>query len=334
MATQHSPKRSYSPCSRDEHPPERYHAGPTTVSPSNNNLAPIIPVRFLVMSDTHDKVPSSTPQCDVLLHCGDLTEDGSPQSISTALSALSKIDAEIKLIIAGNHEISLDKTYYLAEGGSEAAYLESRSLLLNPDIRYLEEGTHDFMLKSGAHFKIYVSSWTPIYGSSAFQYPSNEDRFNGADITPSWAKNVGKETSIIPEGVDIVMTHGPPQYVLDKTADGRSAGCEHLRRAIARVRPRLHCFGHVHAGYGAQRVWYNNTMKTSGEGEDCMVALPKEWVGKNQAKRKGYASLPPGSVEAFKKDERQTLIINAATMDGNNEPTNAPWMVELDLPNA
>ncbi|KAL1612702.1 hypothetical protein SLS60_000931 [Paraconiothyrium brasiliense] len=286
------------------------------------------------MSDTHgrqNEIFQWTPQSDVLLHCGDLTDDGSPEAIAQAIDAFLKVDAELKLFIAGNHDISLDKEYYLSEGGTEENHLKACSFISNASIRFLEEGTHEFTLTSGAHFKIFVSPWTPIHGSSAFQYRSNEDRFNGASITPSWARNVGTETSIIPEGVDIVMTHGPPKFVLDKTADGSTPGCEHLRRAIARVRPRLHCFGHVHKGYGARRIRYDDKKKLTEEGDDRMDLLTQEWVGKNQARRKGYASLPPNSAEAFKKNKEETLMVNAAIM-GENDPENMPWLVELDLP--
>ncbi|OAG06874.1 Metallo-dependent phosphatase, partial [Paraphaeosphaeria sporulosa] len=293
------------------------------------------PVRFLIMSDTHDghgKILRSTPQCDVLLHCGDFTQHGSPEAIKEALEAFSKIEAELKLFIAGNHEIALDKDYYLSQGGTAEGHQKARGLLCTPGVRFFEEGTHEFTLKSGAHFKIFVSPWTPRYGSSAFQYTTNKDRFNQSNVTPSWAENFGTTASIIPESVDIVMTHGPPKYVLDKTGDGTSAGCEHLRRAIARARPRLHFFGHVHKGYGAQRVRYDDRKNIKEEGDDHMVLLPQEWVGKNQAKRKDHASLPPGSAETFKKNPQETLMVNAAIMDDDNQPENAPWLVELDLP--
>ncbi|KAJ4358166.1 uncharacterized protein N0V89_002745 [Didymosphaeria variabile] len=335
MATQASLKRSHGLCASTTEE-ENISKQPRSASSSSSGLIKAsLPVRFLIMSDTHDRqneILPSTPQSDVLLHCGDLTEDGSPEAIARAIDAFLQVDAELKLFIAGNHEISLDKEYYLSEGGTEENHLKARSAISIPRIRFLEEGTHEFTLKSGAHFKIFVSPWTPKYGSSAFQYRSDEDRFNGANITPSWARNVGKEDSVIPDGVDIVMTHGPPKYVLDKTADGSSPGCEHLRRAIARVRPRLHCFGHVHKGYGAQRVRYDNKKKLAEEGDDRMDLLPQEWVGKNQAKRKGYASLPPSSAEAFRKNQEETLMVNAASMDDENEPKNKPWLVELSLP--
>jgi Icc-related predicted phosphoesterase len=47
------------------------------------------------------------------------------------------------------------------------------------------------------------------------------------------------------QGTGILITHGPPLGILDDR-QGRSA----LHRAVIRVKPRLHCFGHVHSGYG------------------------------------------------------------------------------------
>jgi predicted phosphodiesterase len=260
-------------------------------------MAPSKRVRFLIMSDTHGgELHSNLPECDVLLHCGDLTEDGSPNSIAETLQALSKVKAEMRFVIAGNHDIALDKQYYLAEGGLEADVGKAHALI-SPEagseasksgVTFLSEGTYRFTLSSGATFRVYASPQTPAYGASAFQYPTNEDRFNCAGSAPTWAKNVGTESSIIPNDVDIVMTHGPMKYILDTTADGQSAGCEHLRRAIERVKPKLHCFGHIHTGHGAQRVEYASGSKTEGD-SDTINPLQKEWVGKNQAAKKGYA---------------------------------------------
>ncbi|KAF9630131.1 hypothetical protein BFW01_g312 [Lasiodiplodia theobromae] len=124
------------------------------------------------------------------------------------------------------------------------------------------------------------------------------------------------------------MTHGPPKYVLDDTGSS-SGGCEHLRRAVCRARPRLHCFGHVHRGYGAQRVCFEEPGEEV-EDDDGMVCLPKEFVGKNQARWKGYARLSPGSEEAL-REKGQTLMVNAAIMDDEGKATNAPWLVELEF---
>ncbi|KAI4703028.1 hypothetical protein J4E81_001905 [Alternaria sp. BMP 2799] len=301
------------------------------------------PVRFLVLSDTHGaKLPENLPPCDVLLHCGDLTEDGTPDSISAALQTLGKVEAKLKLVIAGNHDISLDKLYWLSQGGTEAdaeradatVSLDAGSEASKNGITFLKEGTHTFKLACGATFKIYASPYTPLYGASAFQYPSNEDRFNPSG-TPPWAKNVGTETSTIPNDVDIIMTHGPPKYILDTTSDDQSAGCEHLRRAIARAQPRLHCFGHIHT----PRRWFyqahvlDSRRQAELDADSDTHSITKVWIGTNSAHRKGYRSLPPGPAQSFREKKQQTLCVNAA-MEGT-EPgvlEHPPWLVELDLP--
>lgn len=48
-----------------------------------------------------------------------------------------------------------------------------------------------------------------------------------------------------------MITHGPPFGILDhEKGSDRKQGCPELRKAVVRVKPRLHVFGHVHAGYG------------------------------------------------------------------------------------
>jgi hypothetical protein len=301
------------------------------------------PVRFLILSDTHGaELPKDLPPCDVLLHCGDLTEDGTPESISSAIQTLGQVEAKLKLVIAGNHEISLDKSYWLSQGGTEAD-AERAAALVSSEVRseasmngitFLWEGTHTFSLACGAAFKIYASPHTPIHGTSAFQYPSDEDRFNSSG-TPLCAKNVGTEVSTIPNEVDIVMTHGPPKYILDMK-DGRSAGCEHLRRAIARVQPRLHCFGHIHS---RRRGFYEaHVLNYVGEAEladdtELIKSVSKVWIGENSTRKKGFRSLTPGAAQSFRENKQQTLCVNAA-MEGD-EPgvlEHPPWLIELDLP--
>ncbi|KAF1838571.1 Metallo-dependent phosphatase [Decorospora gaudefroyi] len=304
------------------------------------------PVRFLILSDTHGvDLPKNLPGCDVVLHCGDLTEDGRPESISAALQALGKIEAKLKLVIAGNHEISLDKAYWSSQGGAEAD-VEWAHALISPDpsseasingVTFLSEGTHTFTLPCDATFSIYASPYTPAYlryGLSAFQYPSNEDRFNPPGVTPSWATNTATEASTIPNGVDIVMTHGPSKYVLDLTDDDISAGCEHLRRAIARVKPRLHCFGHIHHVprtwcYEAHRLDYGGDSELDGDAESIRSVI-KDYVGNNQARKNGFRGLNPGPAQAF-RDSKQTLCVNAAMEGEKGVLEHPPWRVDLEL---
>lgn len=49
----------------------------------------------------------------------------------------------------------------------------------------------------------------------------------------------------VPTNLDVLITHTPPFGILD-VVDGDHVGCRALGRAIARVKPRYHMFGHIH----------------------------------------------------------------------------------------
>ena len=71
-----------------------------------------------------------------------------------------------------------------------------------------------------------------------------------------WAFNLPRgekcleKWDLIPEGVDVVMTHGPPigHGDLCRIDKGR-AGCVDLLLTLQnRVKPKFHVFGHIHEG--------------------------------------------------------------------------------------
>ncbi|KAI9655443.1 MAG: hypothetical protein M1831_004858 [Alyxoria varia] len=321
--------------------------------------------RFLILADTHDLQLTSNPtlpfrhplppNIDVVLHCGDLTQNGGLRHHKAALNMLGSLSAELKLVIPGNHEVDMDCTFLKANDADlehriQALEIWSGEEAKDMGVHFLDEGTHRFTLKSGVSFSVYASPYTPRYGDSAFQYPTGHDRYNPATSTPPYATNRSTDSSRIPEfpNVDIVMTHGPPKYILDSCGD-RSGGCEHLRRAVARARPVLHCFGHVHAGWGHARVAWKRQMSREErrrqndflfeeeEGyngydedeEDDALVLPKEFVGANSCKKQGFAK--PKALHAERKG-KETLIVNAAIGNDENSPVNAPWVVEISLP--
>lgn len=80
----------------------------------------LISTRFLVISDTHGfefegaSGPFRRPvaKTDVLIHCGNMTMIGGASSYKKFLKMLGSIEAELKLVIAGNHDLDLDKTYF------------------------------------------------------------------------------------------------------------------------------------------------------------------------------------------------------------------------------
>jgi hypothetical protein len=83
------------------------------------------------------------------------------------LDMLGNIDADLKLVIAGNHDITLDEIYYCRKGQhmhgsngySEDLPAKAREMWLGEraktaGVTYLEEGTHVFTLKNGAKLRV------------------------------------------------------------------------------------------------------------------------------------------------------------------------------------
>lgn len=119
-----------------------------------------------------------------------------------------------------------------------------------------------------------------------------------------------------------MLTHGPPKNILDKVAYGENnVGCPHLRKAVERCKPRIHCFGHIHEGWGAERMSWA-TAKT----ESKLPSKQSIWE-----QRAAYIDLSKDGNEPLVWGE-ETLFVNASIMDLRYKPVNAPWLVDLDLP--
>ena len=307
-----------------------------------------IATRFLVLSDNHDfeftantsqPLQLPTPKADVLLHCGDLTQVGGVSSFKRALKMLGSIDAELKLVIPGNHDLELDKAFWAAQrdedGNAEdpedhnlAVKSMTGPLAAEVGVTFLTEGTYSFTLKTGAKFSIYVSPYTPAFGDWAFAYKHNKDRFNGPDQIADGIASIA--TNPIPNNIDIVMTHGPPKDILDWCPQG-NVGCPNLLRAVSRVQPLMHCFGHIHEGHGLKAVDWR--MRDPVTGTQNTPPTPR----KNDAVHRYFEddSIENPYPKPFVWEDGRggrTLAVNAAVMTGDNKPKNAPWLIELYLP--
>jgi Icc-related predicted phosphoesterase len=288
-----------------------------------------VPTRVMVISDTHEHSFNGTtmPQVDVLIHTGDLTNFGELDSLRESVRMMGTIEAELKLVTAGNHDISLDKTPRVDNMSEEeyskyheaALEIMTGPLAQEAGITYLEEGTRTFALNNGAKFTVYASPYTCGSGGWAFPYKPFEDRFNDAHhVAPN---RTSIATNHIPSGVDIVMTHGPPYSILDQV-DNENLGCPNLLRAVGRTRPLMHCFGHIHEGHGAHIV----TWKPDGTVKDPSAATPLET---EQINAYPYANEWPI------KSGKETLMVNAAIMMNTAKgmrPNFKPFIVALNLP--
>ncbi|KAH7360288.1 Metallo-dependent phosphatase-like protein [Rhexocercosporidium sp. MPI-PUGE-AT-0058] len=208
--------------------------------------------RFVCISDTHNACPGGAfklPRGDVLICAGDMTNQGSYSELKRTIDWLEEADFEKKIVIAGNHDITLDTEFYsqhglyfhnqtpqdpakcqeLLEQSSSITWLKHDSAVINLTSPFGPRTT----------FKIFGSPYSPADGMWAFGYSVDE------------AKHIW---DCIPLDADIVLTHTPPKYHCDEKRERKAAGCESLREALWRIRPKLAICGHVHDGRGAERI--------------------------------------------------------------------------------
>ncbi|TAQ83748.1 hypothetical protein B7494_g7929 [Chlorociboria aeruginascens] len=159
----------------------------------------------MVISDIHGHSfdGTTTPKVDVFLHARDLT-----------------------------NECGLD---LLKEGILILGTIEQRKpgLLISKKVP-------TFTLNNGDKFTVHASPYTPGSGSWAFAYQRLGDQLNDASSVGPNRTSIASNP--IPSNIDSMMTHGPPESILDQV-DGDTA---YLLLAIGRVKP---CQGHIHEGH-------------------------------------------------------------------------------------
>lgn len=183
--------------------------------------------RIVCVSDTHNcNELIRVPNGDLLIHSGDATTMGSVEQIKAFNRWFSDLPHEHKVFVAGNHD-------WIFERDNEQA-----RRLLDPSIIYLQDSAIEI-----DGLKIYGSPWQPRF----FDWAFNLNR--GYELAEKWA--------MIPDDVDILITHGPPNGILDlvpRQGWNENTGCEELRKRVEEIaalgRLRLHVFGHIHCGYG------------------------------------------------------------------------------------
>lgn len=217
-------------------------------------------MRIVCLSDTHLAHNFRVPPGDMLIHAGDLTGTGSFQEVKTASEWLAALPFKHKVVIAGNHDWLFQR---------DPLFAKQLLLAYDPSIHYLEDSGVEI-----EGLKIWGSPWTPYFFNWAFQLPHQHDK---------WDK--------IPEGIDILVTHGPSRGILDKTARGEHVGDPLLWKAVVRVRPRLHVFGHIHFSAGKKDIWMPD------------IPVPQSLV--------------------------ETIFVNAAICDDSYKPTHPPIIIDL-----
>ncbi|KAI0199521.1 calcineurin-like phosphoesterase [Astrocystis sublimbata] len=248
--------------------------------------------RIVCISDTHN-CTVKLPKGDVLIHGGDLTNQGSLTELSKQVAWLEAADFECKIVVGGNHDLTLDTAFMASEGAARHNTVkqipaECQALLTqSPSLTYLlhESRTIKLTSPSGPRttFSVFGSPYSPRWGGAwAFQYARphhvGDDESVARDL---WGA--------IPLDTDILITHGPPLTHCDMSRMREHAGCEVLTQHLWRVRPRLALCGHIHEARGVERVRWSFGLNVDDNGM-------RRWFAK-EAGRTPWADPSPDSLK-------------------------------------
>ena len=184
---------------------------------------------------------------DLLIVAGDLTARDEEKQYLEFEAWLEVQDYRRKIVIAGNHDNFLVKY--------------GHNLFCST-----EQGQDQYLCDSGTEFeslKIWGSPWTKTFPGmnphcKAFTCDTEEQLWD------KWDK--------IPHDTDILITHSPAHGVLDKICrkiilpDKRKTffiemnGSYSLADKMAKLRPKLHIFGHIHEEGGKEIQYGTNTI--------------------------------------------------------------------------
>ncbi|KAJ5219607.1 hypothetical protein N7468_008811 [Penicillium chermesinum] len=240
------------------------------------------PISVVCISDTHTQKWPDVPDGDLLIHAGDLANDGSVREIQAAVDWLRSLPHKHKVVICGNHDGYFDPRSRLEEDRDETPngsfvgvsastasiheiddrngsridwgdihYLQHSAVTLEfnpPDTTSVSDAktplTHAHPRLLTVYGAPQIPAIVPMGPEHAFTYPPKFDAWSGT----------------VPQETDILVTHTPPQAHLD-LSPVYSTGCPNLLNEAWRVRPLLHVFGHIHESAGREPVFWDEAQR-------------------------------------------------------------------------
>jgi Icc-related predicted phosphoesterase len=189
-------------------------------------------LKAVIISDTHRQHDQIIlPDGDILIHCGDFSNQGIEDDINKFIIWLEKQPHKNKIVIPGNHDRYVERNL----GKSQVMFkCIGAELLIN-----------EFITIDG--IKFYGSPYTPEFFNWAFMY-------NRQEAPKIWDK--------VPKDIDVLISHGPPWLILDQTIEGKNVGCNYLRATIEIIAPKFSLFGHIHESYGQMALQHGQKQTT------------------------------------------------------------------------
>lgn len=178
------------------------------------------------------------PEGDVLLHAGDFSVKGYPKEVSLFLDWLDGLNYTHKVVIAGNHDLSLDP-------------------MLNPNFQQVVDAVNE------VDNVYYLNKESlEIEGIKIWGEPHQPEFFNWAFNTPR--SEMKEHWNQVPEDTDILVTHGPPYGYRDLAQDMHATswgpaemvhvGCAAQKNMLLKSNIKHVVCGHIHRGYGSEQI--------------------------------------------------------------------------------
>lgn len=171
------------------------------------------------LADCHGHYPKLEGG-DLLIVAGDLTARDLENENALFDYWINEQLYKKKIVIAGNHD------NVLFEGRLKLQFCE-------------------YLCDSGTEFeglKIWGSPWT-------LRFPGMNPHCMA--FTVDTEEELAEKWALIPDDVDILVTHGPPMSILDWNSYGHNCGSASLTyRATCLPNLKLFAFGHIHEAYG------------------------------------------------------------------------------------
>lgn len=216
-------------------------------------------IKLAFFSDTHLREDLIFPEdIDVYFHCGDLMNNGNITELKKAAAFFkSKLNGKKLYYTPGNHDNIFESS----------KVKEGMAILKDAGIETVIDQQLTIVCKGHA-ISCYFMPWIPE------TIPSHS--FNLEDIL--------RKTFIdkIPiEGIDLLITHGPPDYILDsEPSTGYHFGDQLLKEKISHMKGlKVHAFGHVHGARGIYTdddgiVFINAASGSRGPSTPIVLAYP------------------------------------------------------------
>lgn len=189
-------------------------------------------MKIVCISDTHNQHGKLVlPDGDVLIHAGDATMTGKPWELFPFIEWMGAQPHRVKLFVPGNHDFGVEK-----ETAMYKRVCAERGIKLLVDEAYSVIPTEKADQRV---IKFYGAPWVPNLEGWAFYQPR-------LGLINKFAK--------IPADTNVLITHGPPYGVLDRGPTGNAfhVGSEEMAHRVHELNLKLHCFGHIHHGYGVE----------------------------------------------------------------------------------